>query len=126
MSKYSPESTDSVVALTKKLNDDADIYCPVGSSGWRQSDIEILKRVDDVRVQSVLLSRLKSDLSSPSVDTSKLSDDEIAETAIPRNLNFSDMSLLQQSIDAYKDLVPDTPEPVPEPAPDPALDSPTA
>lgn len=122
--RLSVRMPDSVRIYLKKINDDADIYTPVGASGWRNSDVDTLKRVDDVRVQNVILSRMQSSPQAGTIDTSSLSDEQIASLALPRNLNMSDMALLQEQIDSY---VPLTPEPIPEPAPEPTPEpTPTA
>lgn len=122
--RLSVRMPDSVRIYLKKINDDADIYTPVGSTGWRNSDVDTLKRVDDVRVQNVILSRMQSSPQAGTIDTSSLSDEQIASLALPRNLNMSDMALLQEQIDSY---VPLTPEPIPEPAPEPTSEpAPTA
>lgn len=122
--RLSVRMPDSVRIYLKKINDDADIYTPVGGSGWRNSDVDTLKRVDDVRVQNVILSRMQSSPQAGTIDTSSLSDEQIASLALPRNLNMSDMALLQEQIDSY---VPLTPEPIPEPAPEPTPEpTPTA
>lgn len=114
--RLSARMPDSVRIYLKKINDDADIYTPVGASGWRNSDVDTLKRVDDVRVQNVILSRMQASSQAGTIDTSSLSDEQIASLALPRNLNMSDMALLQEQIDSY---VPLTSEPTPVPASEP-------
>lgn len=82
--------TKSDELLQAKLNEEGDMLQPIMSSGWRCSDIDSLDMQQDVRAQNILLSRMKQQ-QVPDSDTI-LSDDELIETVIPRNLMSSEIS----------------------------------
>lgn len=75
--------TDSDRLLSKKLNDEADMLQPVMSSGWRCTDIDSIDQIQDIRAQNILLSRLKP--MGPQSEND-LTDEELIENVIPRNL----------------------------------------
>ena len=98
-SKDSKESGDSYIS---KLTTEADVVFPVMESGWRQTDIETMLKSNDQR----LINSIAANLSSPhvqSMSTEGLTDEQIAESSIPRNLDMSDLERIQDTI------VPETP-----------------
>ena len=98
----SPELVEAGRAYIDSLNKDMDVVCPVMESGWRQSDIETMSKSNDQR----LINSIAGNLSSPhiqSMSTEGLSDEQVAESSIPRNLDMSDLERIQDSI------VPETP-----------------
>lgn len=102
-SKDSKESGDSYVS---KLTKEADVACPVMESGWRQTDIDTMLKSNDQR----LINSIAAHLSSPpiqSMNTEGLTDEQVAESSIPRNLDMSDLERIQDSI------VPETPAEIP-------------
>ena len=72
----------------KKLNDDANLLTPIMSSGWPQSDIDAINEVTDIRLQNVLIARLQPLGDNPE---NNLSDDELIDTVIRRNLTSSEV-----------------------------------
>lgn len=106
----SPESIEAGKQYVDSLNQQMDVICPVMESGWRQTDIETMNNSNDQR----LINSIAGNLSSPhiqSMSTEGLSDEQIAESSIPRNLDMSDLERIQDSI------LPDTPVDTPvEPA----------
>ena len=96
-----PEVSDEDKAYIKSINADADLFQPIGSHGWRTSDIDVLQKTNDVGLQNVIMARNRA-IHVDSIDTSDMSDDDIANTAIPRNLSIGDIAQLSDSIDAYK------------------------
>ena len=96
-----PEVSDEDQAYIKSINDDADLFQPVGSHGWRTSDLDVLQKTNDVGLQNVIMARNRA-THVDSIDTSSMSDDDIANTAIHRNLSIGDIAQLSDSIDAYK------------------------
>lgn len=98
-SKENKEFGDSYIT---QLTKETDVACPVMESGWRQTDIETMLKSNDQR----LINSIAGNLSSPhiqSMSTEGLTDEQIAESSIPRNLDMSDLERIQDSI------VPDTP-----------------
>ena len=102
-----PKSFDDVdIVYANTLNRDADIATPVMSTGWRSSDIDTLQTTTDPRLANVLNARLVSD-SQMNTDTSGLTDAQIAEMAVPRNLNLSDLDSLSSQIEGYQQAIAD-------------------
>lgn len=82
--------TESDKLLSQKINEEADLLQPVMSSGWRCSDIDSLSMRLDVRAQNIILSRMKA-IPTPTSDNS-LTDEQLVESVIPRNLMSSEVS----------------------------------
>lgn len=80
----------------KRLNDEADVLNPLTALGWRSSDIDSLQQVQDVRLQNILIARLQP-LGTEMV--SNLTDEQLVETVIRRNLTSSEVSDLQNEYD---------------------------
>ena len=76
----------------KRINDEADVLNPLTALGWRSSDIDSLQQVQDVRLQNILIARLQP-LGTEMV--SNLTDEQLVETVIRRNLTSSEVSDLQ-------------------------------
>ena len=92
-----PELVEAGRAYIDSLNKDMDVVCPVMESGWRQSDIETMLKSNDQR----LINSIAGNLSSPhvqSMSTEGLTDEQVAESSIPRNLEMSDLERIQDSI----------------------------
>ena len=89
-SSYNVDNTvkESDILLSKKLNDEADILTPVMSNGWPMSDIDAINEVQDIRLQNVLIARLQPLGNDPE---NNLSDDELLESVIRRNLTSSEV-----------------------------------
>ena len=101
LSFESPESIEAGKSYIASLNKDMDVVCPVMQSGWRQTDIETMSMSNDQR----LINSIAGNLSSShiqSMSTEGLTDEQVADSSIPRNLDMSDLERLQDSI------VPDT------------------
>ena len=80
--------SESDVLNFKKLNDEANLVSPILSSGWPQSDIDAINEVTDIRLQNVLIARLQPLGNDPE---NNLSDDELLESVIRRNLTSSEV-----------------------------------
>ena len=93
----SPESIEAGKSYIASLNKDMDVICPVMESGWRQTDIETMANSNDQR----LINSIAGNLSSShiqSMSTEGLTDEQVADSSIPRNLDMSDLERLQDSI----------------------------
>ena len=92
--------------VMKKNTDDADIFNPVGASGWRTSDIDIIQNPEsDPRHINIVASRLAATSKAALIGDSNhdgVDDDMLAEMVIPQGLNFSDINSLMSSIDSNK------------------------
>ncbi len=112
-------------AYVQKLKDDLDIFCPVQSNGFRCSDIDSLQNCHDTVVFNQLVGRLQPVQSAQSVDTSHMSDDEIAANVVPKGVTLNDVNELASSLDASLNQPVKTDEVVPPvvetPAPDNAV-----
>ena len=94
--------TDVDILLQKQLNDDADLLLPIDSTGWRISDIEAVNTATDPRYQNILLQRFKQLGVNP--DTTGLSDEQLLQLVVSRNLSNTDLSAMaQELIDAHSD-----------------------
>ena len=71
-------------------------------SGWRQTDVETMLKSNDQRLINSIAGNLSS-LHVQSMSTEGLTDEQVAESSIPRNLEMSDLERIQDSI------VPETP-----------------
>ena len=89
-------ASDSDKLNHKRLNDEADVLNPLTALGWRSSDIDSLQAVQDVRLQNILIARLQP-LGTEMV--SNLTDEQLVETVIRRNLTSSEVSDLQNEYD---------------------------
>lgn len=86
---YDNYVTESDKLLSKKLNEEANIIQPIlPSTGWRQSDVDSLNNVTDVRIQNIMLSRMKY-IEAPNAEG--LTDEQLIDNAIPRNLMSSEI-----------------------------------
>ena len=103
----------------EQINKEVDLVCPVSETGWRCSDIETLKRTDNPVLQQKIINSMSQKVTD--YDTTNISDDEIADMVVPRNLNMSTISLLADSLSISRDEVDEsvsTPGPVPTSSPD--------
>jgi hypothetical protein len=83
---------DKYVQITKQLTADADTYFPKSSRGWRGTDIDVVESPQtDPRVVNVVAARMKPLSSSGGVDTSKMTDSEIAANILPQGMDFADV-----------------------------------
>ena len=111
---------DPLLVSSKAATEFADTVNPVcKETGMRRNDIDVAMTCSDPSLRNTLLSGLSKDVDPLGTDNSGLSDDEIAEQAIPRNLHISDIT------DAG-DVVNDYISTLEEPEPDVTTTAPTA
>lgn len=85
-------------AISQKLTKEADVMMPIGSTGFRCTDIDTINDASaDPRVVNTLLGYLKPQMQD--VDHSNLSDDFLAENVVPAHIDFSSVQNLMGSID---------------------------
>ena len=107
-SKIQPEISkdDKYVTLVKQLTADADTYYPKSSTGWRGTDIDIVQSPQtDPRVVNQIAARMQPSGSAGGIDTSEMSNAEIAANVIPQGLDFADVhNFVNQTIANQDDL----------------------
>ena len=99
---YDPNSlvTESDKLLIKKLNDEADLLMPISAYGHRVSDIDAINQVEDIRLQNILVARLQPlgrDVQS------KLSDEQLLDVVIRRNMTSTEVSDYANEFNYLKD-----------------------
>ena len=84
----SVEAEEEREAYVSDLTKTVDVVCPVVASGWRQSDLDTLAHTTDPRLFNQIAATLVENHVRTGVDTSKMSDEEVAELAIPRDADM--------------------------------------
>ena len=95
------ESAESIAAgkaMMAKLNAAVDVVCPVMDSGWRCTDIETMLNTTDQRLKNSIAGNLMFHSIDSTIDKSKLTDEQIADNAIPRGLSMSDVAAIGHSV----------------------------
>ena len=114
-------------AFFDALNDQLDELLPVSPLiGRRISDVEAIQNTKDQTLFNVLLGRMQSsDVNSQ--DFSSLSNEDIANTVIPRNLTIGDLSRLSYVVDTLRERSqqPVVQQPVVEPVVEPVVTNPS-
>ena len=83
---------DPLLVSSKSATEFADTVNPVcKETGMRRNDIDVAMTCSDPSLRNTLLSGLSKDVDPLGTDNLGLSDDEIADQAIPRNLHISDI-----------------------------------
>lgn len=96
-----PEN-DPLLVSSKSATDFADTVNPVcKETGMRRNDIDVALSCSDPSLRNTLLAGLSKDVDPIGSDNSGLSDDEIAEQAIPRNLHISDITDAGDVVNEY-------------------------
>lgn len=92
--------TESDRLLYAKLNEDADLLNPISAYGHRVSDIDAINQIEDVRLQNILIARLQplgQDIQS------NLSDEQLLDVVIRRNMTSSEVSAYADEYNYLKD-----------------------
>ena len=93
---------DPLLVSSKAATEFADTVNPVcKETGMRRNDIDVAMTCSDPSLRNTLLSGLSKDVDPLGTDNSGLSDDEIAEQAIPRNLHISDITDAGDVVNEY-------------------------
>ena len=83
---------DPLVVSSRAATEFADTVNPVSKeTGMRRNDIDVAMTCSDPSLRNTLLSGLSKDVDPLGTDNTGLSDDDIANQAIPRNLHISDI-----------------------------------
>ena len=78
----SVEAEEEREAYVSDLTKTVDVVCPVVASGWRQSDLDTLAHTTDPRLFNQIAATLAENHVRTGVDTSKMSDEEVADLAL--------------------------------------------
>ena len=90
---------DPFVQSVKDLTSFADVAFPVDvNTGIRINDIDAANMCKDPDLKNILFKNLSPVPDSSGIDTSGMTDDEIADTAIPNNLQLGDVMEAQNSL----------------------------
>lgn len=93
---------DPLLVSSKAATEFVDTVNPVcEETGMRRNDIDVAMTCKDPTLRNTLLAGLSKDVDPISSDNTGLSDDEIAEQAIPRNLHFSDITDAGDVVNEY-------------------------
>lgn len=83
---------DPLVVSSRAATEFADTINPVcKETGMRRNDIDVAMTCSDPSLRNTLLSGLSKDVDPLGTDNTGLSDDDIANQAMPRNLHISDI-----------------------------------
>ena len=83
---------DPLVVSSRAATEFADTVNPVcKETGMRRNDIDVAMSCSDPSLRNTLLSGLSKDIDPLGTDNTGLSDDDIANQAMPRNLHISDI-----------------------------------
>ena len=103
---------DPLLVSSKAATEFFDTVNPVcKETGMRRNDIDVAMTCSDPSLRNTLLSGLSKDVDPIASDNSGLSDDEIANQAIPRNLHISDIT---DAGDVVNDYISTLEEPEPD------------
>lgn len=93
------DENDPLSASSKQLTDFFDAVNPVDDKNpQRLNDIDVLNSVKDPDLKNAMLTALSKQFDGSEIDTSGMTDDEIAETALPQNVTYG------QLYDAMRDV----------------------
>lgn len=93
---------DPLLVSSKAATEFADTVNPVcKETGMRRNDIDVALSCTDPSLRNTLLAGLSKDFDPIASDNTGLSDDEIAEQAIPRNLHISDITAAGDVVKDY-------------------------
>lgn len=82
------------IAYLQKLTSEVDVVCPVLDSGWRCSDIDTMLNSTDQRVVNSIASNLQAHRVESVIDKSSMTDEQIADNAIPRSIDVSEVAAI--------------------------------
>ena len=98
-STYHDIETDPLSVSSKQLTEFYDAVNPIDDNHpQRLNDIDVLNSVKDPDLKNAMLVALTKQLDGTELDTSHMTDDEIAATALPQNVTYG------QLFDAMQDV----------------------
>ena len=103
---------DPLVVSSRAATEFADTVNPVcKETGMRRNDIDVAMTCSDPSLRNTLLSGLSKDVDPLGTDNTGLSDDDIANQAMPRNLHISDIIDAGDVVNDYMSTLEEPDEP---------------
>ena len=107
---------DPLVVSSRAATEFADTVNPVcKETGMRRNDIDVAMTCSDPSLRNTLLSGLSKDVDPLGTDNTGLSDDDIANQAMPRNLHISDIIDAGDVVNDYMSTLEEPDEPTASP-----------
>ena len=117
---YHELENDPLSASSKQLTDFYDSVNPIDDKHpQRLNDIDVLNSVKDPDLKNAMLVALTKQLDGSEIDTSGMTDDEIAETALPQHVTYGQLYDAIQDVAELQSLKQDQP-PVSAPVSEPS------
>ena len=117
---YHEIENDPLCVSSKQLTDFYDAVNPIDDKHpQRLNDIDVLNSVKDPDLKNAMLVALTKQFDGTEIDTSGMTDDEIAETALPQNVTYGLLYDALQDVAELQCLKQDDP-PVSAPVSEPS------
>lgn len=117
---YHKIDDDPLSASSKQLTDFYDAVNPIDvKHPQRLNDIDVLNSVKDPDLKNAMLVALSKQSDGTEIDTSGMTDEEIAETALPQNVTYGQLYDAMQDVAELQSLKQDEP-PVSPPVSEPS------
>ena len=101
---------DPLSESSKELTSFYDAVNPVDDKHpQRLNDIDVLNSVKDPDLKNAMLVALSKQFDGTEIDTSGMTDDEIAETALPQNVTYGQLYDAMQDVAELQSLKQDNP-----------------
>ena len=102
------DEDDPLCVSSKQLTDFYDAVNPIDDKHpQRLNDIDVLNSVKDPDLKNAMLVALTKQSDGTEIDTSGMTDDEIAETALPQNVTYGQLFDAMQDVAELKSLQTD-------------------
>lgn len=113
---YHEIENDPLSASSKQLTDFYDAVNPIDvKHPQRLNDIDVLNSVKDPDLKNAMLVALSKQSDGTEIDTSGMTDEEIAETALPQNVTYGQLYDAMQDVAELKSYQNDvSSEPAPQ------------
>ena len=122
---YHDIENDPLCVSSKQLTDFYDAVNPIDNKHpQRLNDIDVLNSVKDPDLKNAMLVALTKQSDGSEIDTSGMTDEEIAETALPQNVTYGQLYDAMQDVAELQSLKQDNP-PVSVPVSEPSQPSQT-
>lgn len=112
---------DPLSESSKQLTEFYDAVNPIDENhSQRLNDIDVLNSVKDPDLKNAMLVALTKQSDGTEIDTSGMTDEEIAETALPQNVTYGQLYDAMQDVAELQSHQNDvSPEPTPQSVPEP-------
>ena len=102
---FHDDDNDPLCVSSKQLTDFYDAVNPVDAKHpQRLNDIDVLNSVKDPDLKNAMLVALTKQSDGSEIDTSGMTDDEIAETALPQNVTYGQLYDAMQDVAELQSL----------------------